>query len=239
MRRVTNEDKKLLNNINRRLKNLMKKAEKAELDINLPTRNISSFNTRKEFNKYISQANKILKSPNYQLTTNKYGFTYSKSDKDLLEKSLKERNIIRKKQWDAIKNVPISTAGITFDITIEKMSQMAKDSKYESFNPRHRDIKKIKSRAEFEKYINILKKEASGEYYSEQNKKFKENYIKSLNTVWGADNKISDIIEKIKNMSDAEFMKYYYSDDYVSPSFIYMTFLDEDKRYATVVNTFG
>lgn len=239
MKKVTSDDKKLLNNTNRKLSNIMKKAEKAHMDINLPKRSMDSFKTRKEFNSYIKKANKIINAPEYKFKTNKYGFTYSEADKQALKEMESKRNKVRQKQWNAIKNIPVQTGGITVKMTLEQMSKIARDSKFEKFNPRQRNIENMKSFAEYQKYMNILNKESSPSFYSEQNERYKENYIKSLNTVWGNSDEIQRVIQNIKNMSTDDFIKYYYSDDYVSPDFIYMEFINDDKKYHAVIQRFG
>lgn len=239
MRNITVEDKRILNNLNRRLSNLMKKTEKAGIDFNFSKRNISSFKTRKDFNSYIKKANSVLSSSDYKLKTNKYGFTYSQSDKTNLDKALEKRNKARLKKWNKIKNIPISSAGVNKNVTIGEMSKMIKNEKLYSFNEIKRDINKIKSRNDYNKLIKMLNEQSSGKYYDKQDEIFRENFLKAIKEVWSTDEEMVNVINKIKNMDLDDFMKYYYSDDYVSPAFVYMVFVDDDKRRSIILDIFG
>lgn len=234
--KYSDKDLKRLRSVQQRVARINRLSSKAGISINLPSRGKGSFTSKKDFNAYIKKAEKILSQPEYRLHTGKYGFVYSDADKKALSDALKERNKFRREEYKKIRNLPIMTGGKEQPTTIGFMKEAAKYNILKSFDPRHRDISKIKSRKDFEKYMTILEKETSPDYYNQKHKNFKKNYLKALKTVYGEKPKYAQVEQAIKNTSPEQFAKYYYSDEYITPDFIYDPYSDADWRWSRIEN---
>lgn len=233
-RKLSDKEKKDLKNINTRLYRKRKQWAKIGVDEFVPIRGIKEFEnlTKKEINRYIRTMDKFLKSNDSKLYKNIYGLIYTESDKKLLERTLKERNERKRKQWDKIKDVPLQGYGEDI-VTPMDISDMQKNNKYVSFNARNVNIENIKNRKEFDKLINKLKQEGTDTYDEIMGQRLKENMIKAIKTV--DENKGRELIKELEGLSAKQFMNMYWSSDIMTPAYIYHDWEGaENKSFANI-----
>lgn len=220
-------------------------AEQYDYDVPFQVRQPSEFQSRSDYNTYVKAVNKLLERNSYSFKTNKYGVSLSNYEIDTAKRLIEKRNRVKTKEYNEIRKQIAKTGGIPDFTTTGKIQQRKRqlhvedvidNEKFYEFRKREFNINKYRSIQDFQKDIRLLRKQISGESQKENAQRYKENYIKALRSTYG--DRVDDVIDKIKEMKTNDFINYYYSDAYVSISFVYSEEVGEDKQLASIRNIF-
>lgn len=220
-------------------------AEQYDFNVPFKVRQPSEFQDRTEYNSYIKGINKLLERNAYSFKTNKYGVSLSNYEIDTAKRLIEKRNRVKTKEYNEIKKQIAKTGGVPDFTTTGKVQQRKRqlhvedvidDEKFYEFRKREFNINKYRSIQDFQKDIRLLRKQISGESQKENAQQYKENYKKALKATYG--DRADDLIKKIDDMKTQDFINYYYSDAYVSISFVYSEEVGEDKQLASLRNIF-
>lgn len=207
---------KKLNTSTKRKQRRIKNLYGIEHDIDI--KNISSFKSRKEFNKYISELEKFTDRKNFRYVKNKYDVVLSRDEMKEIKQKIKTINKRKNKEYNKIKNKLFKSRGID---TLEKVKdrRLMGDVRYDEFKEKKFNFENIRNKQELKGFLEQINKQVKPNYYSKRQKQYKENYIIALNNVFGELAK--NLIKKVRSMSIDEFMNLYYTEDIANVDFMY------------------
>lgn len=199
---------KKLNQSTRRKKRRLEKIYGVKHNIDI--QDISSFQSRKEFNKYINELEKFTDRKNFTYVKNKYGVVISRDDMNEIKTHIKKINKQKRKDYRKIKNKIFKTRGQN---TLEKVNdrKLMGDTRFDEFTEKTFNFDRFRNQKEIEMYKKSVNKQAKSDYVIELRKKYKSNYIIALQNVFGEMGK--KLISKVKSMSLEDFLEIYYTED--------------------------
>lgn len=97
-----------------------------------------------------------------------------------------------------------------------------------------------KSIADIKKFEEMLNKKLKQDYYSKREQQLRDNFIKSLITVYGDNDTTKDLINMINNMSLKDFITLYYKNENVDiDDFNYDMLIDYSYKFEKLNEIFG
>lgn len=185
--RVSKEDKKLVQSVQRKIKRLQK-VHGIDLSNEIKLPDLTK-TTRKEFKKFESFAKSFknrAKSSQYAIIKNKHGDAFLKRDIDEIKRNYIKSNELameRKEKRDKIKTF---TKGKN-PVSIELQNAMMK-------NPRHNrdimgdfDINTIRTQAQLKEKLEKSRQRLEPNYHNERLEKMRQSYIEKLYDVLGTE----------------------------------------------------
>ena len=213
--RIMEKDIKKLKNMNRAIKSNITRNKKMKVDLDFTIRDISSFKTRKEFNKYLKSGEKFRKENRY--IQNELGKTFNRN---LIEQANKEINKInkeRRKKKRQLGKIQATRDGEKLNMTVIDAREKVQDMRFGVYN----DLKKIninsfRTTKQLEKRLTALKKESKDKDL--KSKTLQSNYIKSLKNQFESG-----------TLSKKEYLKFKKDIKRLSPNQFEKWFLQEEK----------
>lgn len=205
------QDKALLT----RLENKVKKYVNAESIPEAATpllESRESIKTRYDFNKYVGQLQSFLKTPGKTVRTDKGVVTTEWKLKDIDRKIAK----INRERAKRLAEIEPSTYRGTMGAAREK-----------NLMPKQKVNPTKASKLEWDKFVESVERQAARGYGEEIQRKYYENFIKSLETQYGQD--VEPIIELAKQLTPAELEELYAQDPNMQAGFQYEKTDDEIK----------
>ena len=205
------KDKALLT----RLENKVKKYANAESIPEAATpllESRESIKTRYEYNRYVARLRSFLKSPGETVRTEKGVVTTEWKLKDIDRKIAK----INRERAKRLAEIEPSTYSGTMGAAREK-----------NLKPKQKVNPAKASKLEWEKFVESVEKQDARGYNEEIQRKYYENFIKSLATQYGQD--AEQIIELAKQLTPAELEELYAQDPNMQAGFQYEKTDDEIK----------
>jgi hypothetical protein len=192
-------------------------------DIYLPK--IKEFATRKEYNKAFKQIQNALQYeyPEFkQHFTNKYN---QKLPLDLVEYRRKETKRINQLRAERVKE--INKTGIIYKgrrvASVEEMWMLG-DSRYDQLKPLKFDPHTFRSKNDFLKYIEKMKK-FEGDYFAYKDQTYRKNWLESFEDLVGrhvaGTPQYRQLLKHIEDMDLNDFMTLYYSKKLPSIGYLY------------------
>lgn len=237
MRRISDEDKRRLRNLQNRLSRKRRKLNQLNVNYVLPSIGMDDLRKRskKDFNNLVKFIESELKNEDYSIHKNKYGIEFTGRQKDILERQLKERNERMQQQWNFIKDLDVTAGGRQF--TVQDIAENVRYGKYNRFNNRVKSIDDFQSLKEYNDYMDFLRKESNPNLLINEMKKYKKSLLKSINSAFGTEGTAA--YNKLYDMSAEDLLKLYYTTDYLNPDFIYDPNVEEDRRLADINRVLG
>ena len=205
------KDKALLT----RLENKVKKYVNAESIPEAATpllESRESIKTRYDFNKYVGQLQSFLKTPGKTVRTDKGVVTTEWKLKDIDRKIAK----INRERAKRLAEIEPSTYRGTMGAAREK-----------NLMPKQKVNPTKASKLEWDKFVESVERQAARGYGEEIQRKYYENFIKSLETQYGQE--AEPIIELAKQLTPAELEELYAQDPNMQAGFQYEKTDDEIK----------
>lgn len=168
--------------------------------------------TRYDFNKYVGQLQSFLKTPGKTIRTEKGIVTTEWKLKDINRKIAK----INRERAKRLAEIKPSTYRGTMGAAREK-----------NLNPKQKVNPEKASKLEWEKFVESVEKQAAKGYAEETQRRYYENFIKSLETQYGQD--AEPIIELASKLTPAQLEELYAQDPNMQPGFQYEKTDDEIK----------
>lgn len=217
-------------------KSRIKKEFSVELQIK--TKPIKEFGSRKEYNEFVKQSKKFIDRRNFRYVKNPHGVVLRREEYEQIKKDVEKINRRNKRKLNKIDKKTFTSRGKKTDTRVIDRRLML-DPRYDYL--RDMDFKKrwqtLQTAQDVENYAEKAANRARDEYELETQNLFKNNYIKSLQNVFGSN--ANAIIEKVNEMSPEEFEQLYLTEDIVDFDFNYDDQIEVDSKLGYLNMIFG
>ena len=168
------------------------------------------------------QLNKIYKTLEYahqkealKINSNKYGLEVTNITMRDINQKLRKLNKGRKEERIELENLPIKSRGKIIDGMIKDRL----DDVLKSLEPKKMKFDK-KSKTGWQMFVETVETQSSDIYRDEKMQRFKDNYIKGINSVFGEE-KARQILKQMEGLTTKEFMTNYFQDTEGDMEFLY------------------
>lgn len=213
----------------RRLSNLF------DVDVDVEIKPITSFESRQEFNKYISQLETFTDHSNFRYVKNEQGLVITRERYNKIKQEVAQVNRENKKRLRKIEKKKFKSRGKETDEKVRDRKLMG-DTRYNEFKPKKFNFNRFRSEKELNDYEKSLKQKTDPKFYDKKAKRYKDNYITGLKNVFGK--MANKLISKVKTMDTDEFMNLYYTEDIANINFMY-EFMDVMAKLSELEMIFG
>ena len=228
--RITDRDKAEIRKLNQSVNSKKRRFQGKGMEVvDMETKGITSFSTRKELNEYKEKMRNF---------TNRYATQFKvKNENDVeatyldivrTERKIRERNKEREKEWKRIKDKPkLDVSGKETGLTIgEYKDQLARgkirqmgSSNYDTYDPEHFNFGDWGTKEALDKY---LKKKKNALSIKEAQQQWKTNYISALHKVFGdTELDYSKVLEAVSKMSVKQFTDQFITQGASTITYIY------------------
>ena len=208
------------------------------VELQIKTKPIKEFGSRKEYNEFVKQSKKFIDRRNFRYVKNPHGVVLRREEYEQIKKDVEKINRRNKRKLNKIDKKTFTSRGKKTDTRVIDRRLML-DPRYDYL--RDMDFKKrwqtLQTAQDVENYAEKAANRARDEYELETQNLFKNNYIKSLQNVFGSN--ANAIIEKVNEMSPEEFEQLYLTEDIVDFDFNYDDQIEVDSKLGYLNMIFG
>lgn len=208
------------------------------VELQIKTKPIKEFGSRKEYNEFVKQSKNFIDRRNFRYVKNPHGVVLRREEYEQIKKDVEKINRRNKRKLNKIDKKTFTSRGKKTDTRVIDRRLML-DPRYDYL--RDMDFKKrwqtLQTAQDVENYAEKAANRARDEYELETQNLFKNNYIKSLQNVFGSN--VNAIIEKVNEMSPEEFEQLYLTEDIVDFDFNYDDQIEVDSKLGYLNMIFG
>lgn len=208
------------------------------VELQIKTKPIKEFGSRKEYNEFVKQSKNFIDRRNFRYVKNPHGVVLRREEYEQIKKDVEKINRRNKRKLNKIDKKTFTSRGKKTDTRVIDRRLML-DPRYDYL--RDMDFKKrwntLQTAQDVENYAEKAANRARDEYELETQNLFKNNYIKSLQNVFGSN--ANAIIEKVNEMSPEEFEQLYLTEDIVDFDFNYDDQIEVDSKLGYLNMIFG
>lgn len=208
------------------------------VELQIKTKPIKEFGSRKEYNEFVKQSKKFIDRRNFRYVKNPHGVVLRREEYEQIKKDVEKINRRNKRKLNKIDKKTFTSRGKKTDTRVIDRRLML-DPRYDYL--RDMDFKKrwqtLQTVQDVENYAEKAANRARDEYELETQNLFKNNYIKSLQNVFGSN--ANGIIEKVNEMLPEEFEQLYLTEDIVDFDFNYDDQIEVDSKLGYLNMIFG
>lgn len=208
------------------------------VELQIKTKPIKEFGSRKEYNEFVKQSKKFIDRRNFRYVKNPHGVVLRREEYEQIKKDVEKINRRNKRKLNKIDKKTFTSRGKKTDTRVIDRRLML-DPRYDYL--RDMDFKKrwqtLQTAQDVENYAEKAANRARDEYELETQNLFKNNYIKSLQNVFGSN--ANAIIDKVNEMSPEEFEQLYLTEDIVDFDFNYDYQIEVDSKLGYLNMIFG
>ena len=139
-------------------------------------------------------------------------------EKRELENEVRKANRLRKKMLAEEAELPRKVYGVEIEDKVSSLQAMGKESDF-IVSQKSASLQRFRSREDFERYRDYLKRVNSKGYIDERTREYKRNYAKALDNAFGDEAK--DIKMKIRMMKPADYRRIIQQDETLEISYVY------------------
>lgn len=208
------------------------------VELQIKTKPVKEFGSRKEYNEFVKQSKKFIDRRNFRYVKNPHGVVLRREEYEQIKKDVEKINRRNKRKLNKIDKKTFTSRGKKTDTRVIDRRLML-DPRYDYL--RDMDFKKrwqtLQTVQDVENYAEKAANRARDEYELETQNLFKNNYIKSLQNVFGSN--ANAIIDKVNEMSPEEFEQLYLTEDIVDFDFNYDDQIEVDSKLGYLNMIFG
>lgn len=208
------------------------------VELQIKTKPVKEFGSRKEYNEFVKQSKKFIDRRNFRYVKNPHGVVLRREEYEQIKKDVEKINRRNKRKLNKIDKKTFTSRGKKTDTRVIDRRLML-DPRYDYL--RDMDFKKrwqtLQTAQDVENYAEKAANRARDEYELETQNLFKNNYIKSLQNVFGSN--ANAIIDKVNEMSPEEFEQLYLTEDIVDFDFNYDDQIEVDSKLGYLNMIFG
>lgn len=208
------------------------------VELQIKTKTVKEFGSRKEYNEFVKQSKKFIDRRNFRYVKNPHGVVLRREEYEQIKKDVEKINRRNKRKLNKIDKKTFTSRGKKTDTRVIDRRLML-DPRYDYL--RDMDFKKrwqtLQTAQDVENYAEKAANRARDEYELETQNLFKNNYIKSLQNVFGSN--ANAIIDKVNEMSPEEFEQLYLTEDIVDFDFNYDDQIEVDSKLGYLNMIFG
>lgn len=153
---------------------------------------------------------KNLKKTDTGKLVNQFGVTFSPEEKRALENAVNTANRKRARMLKEAATLPRMVSGRDTGDTIGSLQLMGNESDF-ILTKKTKSLQRFKSRKQYDKYMETLKRVNSKDYLDDRIRAYKRNFTKTLESVYGDEAK--DIVMKVRMMKPRDYMRMVESDE--------------------------
>lgn len=208
------------------------------VELQIKTKPIKEFGSRKEYNEFVKQSKNFIDRRNFRYVKNPHGVVLRREEYEQIKKDVEKINRRNNRKLNKVDKKTFTSRGKKTDTRVIDRRLML-DPRYDYL--RDMDFKKrwntLQTAQDVENYAEKAANRARDEYELETQNLFKNNYIKSLQNVFGSN--ANAIIEKVNEMSPEEFEQLYLTEDIVDFDFNYDDQIEVDSKLGYLNMIFG
>lgn len=149
---------------------------------------------------------------------NQHGVEFTTAEKRALESAVNSANRKRARMLKEEAQLPRKVQGRDTGDTVGSLQLMGKESDF-IIAKRTKSLQRFKSKEDFNRYMEGLKKVNSLEYITERVRMYKRNHMKAIEKAFGDDAK--DVVMKIRMMKPKDYQRMIQSEEMLEISYIY------------------
>ena len=149
---------------------------------------------------------------------NEHGVEFTLKERKALENAVNRANKTRTQMLKAEAELPRMSGGKNTGQKVKNLQAMGKESDF-IISRRSKSLHQFKSKADYEYYMKDLERVNSKNYLDDRIELYKNNHIKAIENVFGSD--AEDVVEKIKNMKNKDYMQLIQQDEDLEVSYVY------------------
>ena len=149
---------------------------------------------------------------------NQFGVVFSPAEKRALENAVNTANRKRSRMLKEAATLPRMVSGRDTGDTVGSLQLMGKESDF-ILAKKTKSLQRFRSRDQYEKYIDTLKRVNTRDYIDDRVRLYKRNHMKALENAFGDEAK--DVMMKIRMMKPKDYMKMIQQDESLEISYIY------------------
>ena len=149
---------------------------------------------------------------------NQHGVEFTTQEKRALESAVNSANRKRARMLKEEAELPRKVQGVDTGDKVGSLQLMGKESDF-IIAKRTKSLQRFKTKEDFTRYMENLKKVNSPEYITERTRMYKRNHMKALEKAFGDDAK--DVVMKIRMMKPADYRKMIQSEEMMEINYIY------------------
>lgn len=152
------------------------------------------------------------------LLENQHGVTFTPQEKRALEIAANTANRKRARMLAEEAMLPRKVMGKDTGDTVGSLQLMGKESDF-IIAKRSKSLQRFKSKEEYNRYMQNLKKVNSREFIPERIRMYKRNHMKALQNAFGDDAK--DVVMKIRMMKPKDYQRMIQADEFLEINYVY------------------
>ena len=216
--RITKRDEEEYRRLRRNTKakiNRVKKNYGVDLEDEIPLPDLSSFETRKEFNEWkeLQKSFTNIGNTEYQFVKNPYGVVASKRDIYKITQDTKQAQRIARKKIDEQLDKPVYHGGEQVGTVRDRTHFMSEPDVTGIHVPKDFDFSKVRNKRRLEDIGSSMENRKKEKYYDERNKRMLDNFISTLEGHFNSES--DELIEELKTINPDDFYGLYQSNFYV------------------------
>lgn len=215
--RIRKKDIANLRNAQATAKRQATKAQKLGVEVQFQKRDITSFKSRQEFNKYLKETKDF--SSRHRYFKNANNVVINRNELEEIEKYRKKANAAKREATKKIKQLKETYAGKPTGVKVKKAIRSLTDERRQVFEKIPKiNPNTITSPTQLKKRKQALKKQSSVIYWQKKEKELQKNYAKAILKNYGMEGskelskRAKNLAKKVKKMSTSDFIKIYYSE---------------------------
>jgi hypothetical protein len=222
--RVRDKDIDLIENLNKRVskkKSNIYTRYRQRLDIE--TKGIGDFSTREQLNKYVREMNKFLdrSNPEYRFTRTETGVTLRQDTLGEIQRLIKKVNKTKDTQFEKYKHLPFLVDKKPSDMSVKQYHEVVKNRNFEQFRHLTFDPNRYRTEGEAQAHLEKLKRAYKGNWWQNDAREYKENYIKGLERQFAGVPQLRQLIKKVERTSIKKLLELQYTTDEGKIKFMY------------------
>jgi len=165
-----------------------------------------------------SGSKNLIKVNNRGRVENQHGVQFTKGEQEKLVKLANQANYKRGKLLKYEESLPLYVAGQDMHRTLgETFSFMGRESDF-IHKSKQKGLQRFKDRKSFDHYIKSLERVLRTDYEAMRGKQYKDNHIKSIKEVFGAESKA--IVKRLKAMPVKQYMDMVRMDEHLTIDYV-------------------
>jgi hypothetical protein len=210
--RIQNRTRDRLADLNIRVskkKSRYRRQEGIELNELIQTKKPDSFTSRKEVEKYVRDMEKFLDRKT-QFVQNKNNVIFDRKTVEKYNKEIERVNKIKERELNRVSSLETQVKGKKLGLTVGERLRLAPKSLFPNLAELSGGIDRFSSEKELRSVLKDQFKEGyyRGNFIKRADRQYKQNFIESLETVFG--NKSRKLRNYIKRLNINDFMNVYY-----------------------------
>lgn len=216
--RITKRDEEEYRRLRRNTRakiNRVKKNYDIDLEDEIPLPDLSTFQTRQDFNEWKEMQKSFTNIGNtdYQFVKNDYGVVASKRDIFRITQDTKKAQRLADKKIKEELDRPVFHDGEQVGTVGDRASYMKEPDVTGIHRPKDFDFSEVRNKRRLEDVRTSMEKRKEKDYYDERNKRMLDNFISTLEGHFNSDS--DELIEELKSINPDDFYGLYQSNFYV------------------------